>query len=150
MTAYGTWFESCMARYIGDILWDRLPGLTDHHNRQETVIVSKDIIIWNIYASAFPYFLHALRTTINFLIWPALHWILTGIMLLYNSTMNKRRLHLQHTCQKDDVVNLTRRARSEYLVLHGGIRLDSWMRAWVHRLSLGAFNRRKQHFERRL
>ena len=39
---------------------------------------------------------------------------------------------MQHTCQKDDVVNLTRRARSEYLVLHGGIRLDSWMRALVH------------------
>ena len=89
MTAYGTWFESCMALYIGDILWDRLPGLTDHHNRQETVLVSKDIIIWNIYASAFPYFLHALRTTINFLIWPALHWILTGIMLLYNCTLIK-------------------------------------------------------------
>ena len=55
---------------------------------------------------------------------------------------------MQHTCQKDDVVNLTRRVRSEYLVLRGGIRLDSWMRALVQRMSLGAFNRRKQHFER--
>ena len=52
---------------------------------------------------------------------------------------------MQRACQKDDVVDLMRRARSEYLVLCGGIRLDSWMRALVHRLSLGAFNRRRQH-----
>lgn len=57
---------------------------------------------------------------------------------------------MQRSCQKDDVVDFTRRARSEYLVLRGRVCPDSWMRALVHRLSLGAFNRRKQHFESRL
>ena len=96
----------------------------------------------------FPWWsLHTLRSINNFyLTCPPLDFDWNyAIIYLY---FDKRRLHLQHTCQKDDVVNLTRRARLEYLVLHGGIRLDSWMRALVPRLSLGAFNRRKQHFER--
>jgi len=65
--------------------------LTDHHHRQETVLVSKGIIIWNtyMYLHLLWWSLHTLRCIINFLIWPALHWILTGIMLLYNCTLIK-------------------------------------------------------------
>ena len=65
--------------------------LTDHHHRQETVLVSKGIIIWNTYMHLHLLWwsLHTLRSIINFLIWPALHWILAGIMLLYTCTLIK-------------------------------------------------------------
>ncbi len=46
-------------------------------------------------------------------------------------------LQLERTCQKDDVVDLMRRARSLYLVLRRWVCPDSWMRAVVHVLNLG-------------
>ena len=44
---------------------------------------------------------------------------------------------MQRACQKDDVVDLMRRARSLYLVLRRWVCPDSWMRAVVHVLNLG-------------
>ena len=139
MTAHATWFEFHMSLRMCIIYQNRLPAFLRKGCRQKCYHMEY------IYVSAFPCSLHTLRSIINLLIWPALHWILTGIMLLYNCTLIKGGCTCKRACQKDDVVDLTRRARSEYLVLCGGIRLDSWMRALVHRLSLGAFNRRRQH-----
>ena len=93
MTAHAAWFEFHMSLRMCIIWQNRLLATwpTDQYHRQETVLVSKGIIIWNTYMYLhFPWWsLHTLRSIINFLIWPALHWILAGIMLLYACTLIK-------------------------------------------------------------
>ena len=83
MTAHATWFEFHMSLRMCIIYQNRLPAFLRKGCRQKCYHMEY------IYVSAFPCSLHTLRSIINLLIWPALHWILTGIMLLYNSTLIK-------------------------------------------------------------